>query len=194
MKLMETLMDAIRAEQENEDMGVAHGDEYVMRARARRERDERYCQAVNAAPGASTNTYTPGPRQAEAELPDDNPKTAVGTLKPQTHAIPPVAILELGEVMRGGEGEYGLFNWRMKRVSHSTYHDAAMRHLLAMQDGEWFDRKSNRPHAAHIMGCMAVLLDADDRRALNADLYDGPKGGASEFIENNMRKPTNGDE
>ncbi len=102
-------------------------------------------------------------------LPDGNPKTVFGTAKPPMHHVPPVALMELGLVMQGGARKYGLMNWRKDKVSLSTYYDAAMRHLFSMWDGEWYDPESGRPHAAHVMACMAVILDADELNTMNDD-------------------------
>ena len=60
--------------------------------------------------------------KAPASYPDDNPKTAIGITKPGISAIPPVAILKLGEAMTDGKRKYGLTNWREKTVSASIYY------------------------------------------------------------------------
>lgn len=103
------------------------------------------------------------------DLPDDNPKTAAGTKKPPTHAIPPVAILMLGQIMAEGERKYGLMNWRDQGVSSSTYYDALMRHLFSWWDGQDKDPATRVSHLAHIMGCCSVLLDAEAQGKLNDD-------------------------
>lgn len=92
--------------------------------------------------------------------PDDNPKTIIGARKPPVHAIPPIAILHLGQAMANGEGKYGLTNWRGHRVSSSVYYDAAMRHLMAWWDGEDIAVDSGCHHLAHVMASCAILLDA----------------------------------
>ena len=106
--------------------------------------------------------------------PDDNPKTVVGLSKPGTAAIPPVAILQLGQAMHNGEVKYGRFNWRDRHVTTSVYTDAIDRHMLAFRDGEDRADDSNLHHLAHVMACCAILLDAfalgkinDDRRHEN---------------------------
>jgi hypothetical protein len=43
----------------------------------------------------------------QPKLPDNNPKTAVGRLKPPVRAIPPSAIIALGLAMENGELKYG---------------------------------------------------------------------------------------
>ena len=104
-----------------------------------------------------------------AAYPDDNPKTAIGVTKPPLHAIPPVALLHLGAAMADGERKYGLTNWREKRVSCSTYYDAALRHLLAWWDGEDIASDSGVHHLAHVMACCAILIDAEAQDTRNDD-------------------------
>ncbi len=93
--------------------------------------------------------------------PDGNPKTAAGAAKPKTSAIPPLAIMRLGQAMEDGRRKYGLTNWRGEKVSSSVYFDAAMRHLLAWWDGEDRALDSGVDHLAHVMACCAILIDAD---------------------------------
>ncbi|MBB3980124.1 hypothetical protein GGQ64_005371 [Rhizobium azooxidifex] len=105
----------------------------------------------------------------QSVLPDDNPKTALGKLKPGTAAIPPVAILELGRAMTNGAVKYGRFNWRDKTITTSVYTDAIDRHLLAFRDGEDLASDSAAHHLAHVMACCAILLDAIHTGNLNDD-------------------------
>lgn len=101
--------------------------------------------------------------------PDANPKHAVGALKPGLHAIPPVALLLLGQVMQHGAAKYGLMNWRKTRISASTYYDAMQRHLLAWWDGQDNDPDSGLPHLAHVMASCALALDAEQCETLDDD-------------------------
>lgn len=103
------------------------------------------------------------------EPPDDNPKTALGIKKPPFAAIPPVAIVLLGQAMRVGEERYGLMNWREKTVSSSVYYNAMLRHLFAWWDGEDRAADSNLHHLAHVMACCSILLDAASLAKLNDD-------------------------
>ena len=59
-------------------------------------------------------TETFGPMEG---YPDDNPKTVHGLTKPSTFAIPPIAILHLGQAMDNGRQKYGLMNWRERQGS-----------------------------------------------------------------------------
>lgn len=112
---------------------------------------------------------------------DDNPKTVMGSAKPPLHAIPPVALLHLGQAMADGERKYGLVNWRERTVSSSVYYDAMMRHLLEWWDGTDRAADSGRHHLAHVMACCAILLDAENIGRLN-DNRPAVPGGAGAFI------------
>ena len=118
--------------------------------------------------------------------PDDNPKTVYGTAKPSVSAIPPSAIIHLGQAMAEGERKYGLFNYRKKRVTASVYYNAAMRHLLEYWDGENVDVSGCHP-LAHVMACCAIILDAELNKSLNDDR--GPQGDVHSLITN-LTKPS----
>lgn len=113
--------------------------------------------------------------------PDDNPKTAIGITKPGISAIPPIAILKLGEAMTDGKRKYGLTNWREKTVSASIYYDAAFRHLGSWYDGEDLASDSLVDHLAHTMACCAILIDAIIMGRLNDDRPSVP-GKTAEYI------------
>lgn len=104
-----------------------------------------------------------------AAYPDNNPKTAIGSKKPGTAAIPPIAIIAMGRAMRDGEIKYGRFNWRDKTVTTSVYTDAIDRHMLAFRDGEDLASDSGVEHLAHVMACCSILLDAMSVGNLNDD-------------------------
>jgi hypothetical protein len=111
--------------------------------------------------------------------PDDNPKTIYGVKKPPVSAIPPSAIIHLGQAMAEGERKYGLVNWRDKAVSASVYYNAAFRHLLEWRDGAntdvdvdpvtGEDKGSGLNPLAHVMACCAIILDAECQGTLNDD-------------------------
>lgn len=107
------------------------------------------------------------------ELPDKNPKTAFGVQKDPMHFIPTTALRPLGRVMRGGAEKYGPYNWRDQGVTLSVYYDAAMRHLMALWEGEDVDPESGEPPEAHVMACMAILIDAREAGKLNDDRPEG---------------------
>jgi len=120
--------------------------------------------------------------QMPVGYPDDNPKTVLGTSKPSMHAVPPVALLWIGQAMADGERKYGLTNWREKTVSTSVYYDAMMRHLMAWWDGEDVAEDSGLPHLAHVAACVCILLDAQACGSLN-DNRPKVKGRTAEVIK-----------
>jgi Domain of unknown function (DUF5664) len=93
-------------------------------------------------------------------LPDDNPKTAFGTLKPSMSLIPGPALVAEAMVFALGAAKYGPYNWREKAISSRTYVDACERHLRAWLDGEDLDEESGQSHLAHARACLGMLLDA----------------------------------
>jgi hypothetical protein len=105
---------------------------------------------------------------------DKNIKTAAAIGKPQTGAIPPVAILALGAAMQNGADKYGLFNWRGTDVTATVFYEAMMRHLMAWYSGEDFAEDSGVHHLAHLMAGAAIVLDGQqsgvfrDNRAIHA--------------------------
>lgn len=89
-----------------------------------------------------------------------NPKDLLGLRKAPIRLFPPVALIEGSAVMGLGARKYGPYNWRENAVRHTVYLEAAMRHILQAMDGEDVDPESGRPHEAHALACMAILLDA----------------------------------
>lgn len=108
-------------------------------------------------------------RNTMPDLPDDNPKTRFGVAKPPLHLIPSTALAHESCAFRDGAAKYGPYNWRIDRVSASTYVAAAKRHIES-----WFNREeqaqdSGVHHLAHARACLAILIDAQECRMLNDD-------------------------
>lgn len=98
-----------------------------------------------------------------------NPKDLYGLQKISLSKIPPVALLHIAHALMDGAKKYGPYNWRAKDVLASIYIDAAMRHLLAWFEGEQIAEDSGVHHLGHAAACLAILLDAESRGALNDD-------------------------
>ena len=98
-----------------------------------------------------------------------NPKDAIGRAKPSISFTPSRSILEMGRAMEHGAGKYGAFNWRTDRISATVYLNATFRHLVELLEGVDTDADSGLPHAAHIMACMAILLDGQQQGTLDDD-------------------------
>ena len=109
------------------------------------------------------------------ELPDSNPKTRFGVLKPNLFLVPPASMLYQALAMQDGARKYGPYNWRQNEVTASIYVAAAMRHLLAWIDGEELAPDSGVPHLAHALACLGIIVDAKETGKL---IDDRPLTGA----------------
>lgn len=77
--------------------------------------------------------------------------------KPPVSLIPREAILEEARSFGYGAGKYGTFGFRAG-VDYRKLIDAAMRHLLAIADGEDVDEESQCLHAAAVRANMGMLI------------------------------------
>lgn len=89
-----------------------------------------------------------------------NPKDLIGATKVSISKLPAVAMLHGAHAMMDGARKYGPYNWRDKPVRATVYVDAAQRHLCAWLEGEEEAPDSKVHHLGHVMGCCAILLDA----------------------------------
>jgi hypothetical protein len=120
-----------------------------------------------------------GPVYDPASRPPDaaNPKDVAGAKKPDVSVCPPAAILHMSKAMMLGAAKYGPYNWRDEPVKMRSYLAAAMRHIMAVIDGEDFDPEEGAGHhLAHAMATCAVVLDAMETGNL---IDDRPKRGAA---------------
>jgi hypothetical protein len=107
-----------------------------------------------------------------------NPKDKVGATKPPLDLIPGVAEVQLSLAMKYGASRYGVANWRQHEIGARCYIGAAKRHLASWLDGEDLDADSKVSHLAHVMACMAIMLDAESIGKL-VDDRPTPGGAAS---------------
>lgn len=94
------------------------------------------------------------------KIDETNPKDLIGITKPDLSLIPPAALVYEALAMMEGRDKYGAYNWRSKKVQAMIYLSAALRHTLAILDGEWIDPLSKKPHAGHARACYGILIDA----------------------------------
>lgn len=96
--------------------------------------------------------------------------------KSRLDLIPPKGLLEVGHVMRFGAEKYGEHNWKLFAKEEGwkgRYLAAAMRHLVAILDGEELDPESGLHHAAHAASNTLMLLDLIElSKASNLKIYD----------------------
>jgi len=78
--------------------------------------------------------------------------------KPPLHLLSTEALNQVALVMQFGAQKYAAHNWR-KGFQWSRPTAAAMRHILAFNNGEDLDPESKLPHLAHAMCCLMFLLE-----------------------------------
>lgn len=114
------------------------------------------------------NSQTPAPLGT-------NPKDLLGAKKVNLHLVPPASIIYQALAMEDGAKKYGPYNWRENKVICTIYISAAMRHLQAFLDGEELAADSQKPHLAHALASIGIIVDALETGNL---VDDRPKAGA----------------
>lgn len=109
-----------------------------------------------------------------------NPKDLIGTNKLPFHLWPETATALGALGLLDGALKYGRSNWRVAGVRASIYYDAARRHLNKWFEGEDYDPDSGLPHLAHLLACVAIVVDAEAAGMLNDDRM--VPGGYAEHI------------
>jgi hypothetical protein len=95
--------------------------------------------------------------------------------KPRVDLLPSAPLVMIADVLGFGARKYAPHNWR-KGFDQSRLIGAALRHLLAYNDGEDIDPESGLSHVAHAGCCILFLLEQinkgtgrDDRFRSNGD-------------------------
>lgn len=78
------------------------------------------------------------------------------------------ALEKVVQVMTFGAKKYGDDNWQRVSNPEDRYFSAAMRHLIAWQQGENKDQESGLSHLAHAICCLLFLMWFDDQRQKNS--------------------------
>lgn len=112
---------------------------------------------------------------------DGNPKDRAATSRLDLSLFPDTAVAYGALAMTEGDAKYGGYNYRVAGVRASVYVAAARRHLAKWFNGEWCDPKTEVPHLASVLGCMAILVDAIECDKLNDDRP--PKCRVPEMLE-----------
>jgi Domain of unknown function (DUF5664) len=104
-----------------------------------------------------------------SKLPGVSPKVFAGSKKVSMALLPGIAIAHGAHAMMDGADKYGPFNWRARPVPASVYVNACLRHVEAWFDGEETAEDSGVHHLGHAIGCLAILLDAQETGSLIDD-------------------------
>ena len=120
-----------------------------------------------------------------------NPTDLLGLKKAPLRLVPKTALIEIAKVMGLGAEKYGPYNWREHPIRYTVYTEAAMRHLIALEDGQDLDPESGASHAAHVAACMALLLDAIACEVIEDDRH--KSGKVAEILENYGGVPSEGE-
>lgn len=67
--------------------------------------------------------------------------------KPNLLLIDPVFLIQMAEVLAGGEAMHGEQNWR--GLTQARLLAAVKRHTNAIEQGQYLDPDTGKPHAAH---------------------------------------------
>jgi hypothetical protein len=147
--------------------------------------DEVWTKVKAQSPPSPGDGEQPEVQQSDPVFPspdyDGNPKHAAGSAKAPLHLVPASALIYEALVFELGAKKYGQFNWRDSAVVRSIYLDAAMRHLLALMDGQDLDEESGYPHEAHVRACMGIIIDAKELGKLIDDRNTG--GNVAEVLK-----------
>lgn len=92
------------------------------------------------------------------------------TEKPRTDLLPTAPLFAIAEVLGFGAKKYAAHNWR-GGIEYSRLIGAALRHLLAYNDGEDKDPESGLSHLAHAGCCVLFLLEQEAKGTGLDDRY-----------------------
>lgn len=94
------------------------------------------------------------------ELSDDSGRLGVkfDKDKPKWNLLPWDELEDVVHVLTFGAKKYAPDNWKFVADANNRYMDAAMRHLVAHQQGEQRDAESGESHIAHAICCLLFML------------------------------------
>lgn len=108
-----------------------------------------------------------GPARSDTKA--TNPKDAQATTRLDLTLFPMSATIYGALAMSEGDLKYGGYNYREAGVQVSVYVAALFRHVMKYYNGEWADAKTNVPHLANAIACLAVLVDSIEHGNINDD-------------------------
>jgi hypothetical protein len=104
-----------------------------------------------------------------SDLKATNPKDRAATSRLDLSLFPDTAVIYGALAMTEGDCKYGGYNYRVGGVLASVYYAATSRHLAKWFGGEWADPRTNVPHLASALACIAVVIDAVECGVLKDD-------------------------
>lgn len=98
-------------------------------------------------------------KQMEEHLEEKHSKQGVkhDQSKPDLSLLPREFLVEVARAFEHGEKKYGRYNYRNGMDWHRIL-AAALRHLVAWNEGENLDPESGNNHLGHAGACIAMLL------------------------------------
>ena len=78
--------------------------------------------------------------------------------KPRMELLSTIALQGTAQVLTFGAKKYAAHNWR-GGIEYSRLIGAALRHILAFNDGEDIDPESGLPHVDHAQCCLMFLSE-----------------------------------
>lgn len=78
--------------------------------------------------------------------------------KPKWNLLPWDELEDVVKVLTFGAKKYAPDNWKFVDDANNRYMDAAMRHVVAHQQGEQRDAESEESHIAHAICCLLFML------------------------------------
>lgn len=135
----------------------------------------------------SENEQNPQVTEQKPAVLGTNPKDLLGAKKVSLNLVPASSLIYQALAMEDGAKKYGPYNWRANKVIASIYIAAAMRHLQAWHDGEEVAEDSQKPHLAHALACLGIIVDAKETGNL---VDDRPLPGAASKLIKEWEKGT----
>lgn len=133
-------------------------------------RTETVAKAIAAVNDVQKSTAFGVFKQLRVPLTSDQASAAIkfDSDKPTMSLLPTLPLLEIAKVLDFGKQKYAAHNWR-KGIAQSRLISAAMRHIVAYNDGEDLDAESNLSHLAHAACTILFCLE----QQLLPDQYSG---------------------
>ncbi len=97
--------------------------------------------------------------------------------KPRFSLLPWSSVRHVVDVLEFGACKYAVNNWQRVDDARQRYTDAALRHVIALAEGERRDPESGLSHAAHAVCCLLFLMWFDDREEPDRCARCGHNGG-----------------